>query len=92
MWQYDDGHCSLAMPITASVAGYGLATVVGLARLDNNRHWTSDVSVGGGIGILLGQFLYSLHFDERGVFRNSHWQVNTFDSGNASGSAVGYNY
>jgi membrane-associated phospholipid phosphatase len=74
------------------MAGYGLATVVGLARMDNNRHWTSDVLVGGGIGMLLGQCLYALHFDERGVFRRSQWQVNTFDDGDASGLVLTYHF
>lgn len=34
------------------VAGYGVATGVGLMRIYNNRHWTSDVLAGAGIGIL----------------------------------------
>lgn len=53
-----------------SIGGYTLATVTGVARQLNNRHWMSDVMVGAGIGILateLGYFLADLIFKERGL-------------------------
>ena len=48
-----------------SIAGYSLATVTGVGRVLNNRHWVSDVLVGAGIGIVstdLGYFLADLIF------------------------------
>ena len=53
-----------------SIAGYTMATVTGVTRQLNNRHWMSDVMVGAGIGILateLGYFLADLIFRERGL-------------------------
>lgn len=44
-----------------SVAGYTLATGVGLLRLKNNRHWVSDVLAGAGIGILCSEIAYATH-------------------------------
>lgn len=35
-----------------SIAGYSMATVTGVSRMLNNKHWLSDVLVGAGIGIL----------------------------------------
>lgn len=53
-----------------SIAGYTAATVTGVTRQLNNRHWISDVMVGAGIGILaaeFGYFLADLIFKERGL-------------------------
>lgn len=41
-----------------SIGGYGLATLTGVGRSLNNRHWTSDVLAGAGIGILSTQLAY----------------------------------
>lgn len=51
-----------------SILGYSMATVTGVSRQLNNRHWMSDVMVGAGIGILtteLGYFLADLIFKDR---------------------------
>lgn len=41
-----------------AVAGYTLATVVGLMRIYNNRHWVGDVFAGAGLGILSVTLVY----------------------------------
>jgi membrane-associated phospholipid phosphatase len=41
-----------------SVAGYTLATGVGVMRIYNNRHWMRDVVAGAGIGIISTKFTY----------------------------------
>lgn len=43
------------------VAGYSIATVSGVLRMMNNRHWMSDVLVGAGIGILATKVVYLLY-------------------------------
>lgn len=51
-----------------SIGGYAAATVTGVSRILNNRHWMSDVLLGGAIGIgsvHLGYFLGDLIFRER---------------------------
>jgi membrane-associated phospholipid phosphatase len=44
-----------------SVAGYTMASSVAVLRVLNNRHWTSDVLVGAGIGILSTNIAYATH-------------------------------
>lgn len=53
-----------------SIAGYGAATITGISRILNNRHWISDVIAGAGIGIIsmeLGYYLTGLIFKDRGI-------------------------
>ena len=55
-----------------SFAGYSMATVTGVTRILNNRHWISDVLVGAGVGILstdLGYLFADLIFKEKGIKR-----------------------
>ena len=41
-----------------SVGGYVAASYVGYARIARNRHWTSDVLMGAGVGILMTNATY----------------------------------
>jgi membrane-associated phospholipid phosphatase len=50
--EYADGSVWL------SVGGYGLASLIGVARIAKNRHWVSDVVAGAGMGILSTQLVY----------------------------------
>ncbi|MBQ9864181.1 MAG: phosphatase PAP2 family protein [Bacteroidales bacterium] len=43
-----------------AVAGYTVATGIGVMRMYNNRHWASDVLAGAGIGILSASLMYWL--------------------------------
>ncbi len=43
-----------------AIAGYTVATGVGLMRIYNNRHWASDVLAGAGVGILSASLMYWL--------------------------------
>ena len=43
-----------------AIAGYTIATSVGLLRMYNNRHWASDVLAGAGVGILSVSLMYWL--------------------------------
>ncbi len=52
------------------IGAYSVASVTGLMRVANNRHWLSDVLTGAGIGILaveLGYLFADLIFGERGI-------------------------
>ena len=51
------GSKSILFPI----AGYTIATAVGVMRILNNDHWTSDVLVGAGIGMLSMHAAYWTH-------------------------------
>lgn len=53
-----------------SIGGYTVATLTGVSRILNNKHWISDVVTGAGIGILsteLGYFLADLIFKKKGL-------------------------
>ena len=55
-----------------SIAGYSVATVTGISRALNNRHWLSDIVVGAGVGILsteLGYLIADRLFRDRGLVR-----------------------
>ena len=41
-----------------AIAGYTIATLVGLMRVRNNRHWVGDVLAGAGLGILTTDLVY----------------------------------
>ncbi|MDD2435978.1 MAG: phosphatase PAP2 family protein [Massilibacteroides sp.] len=46
-------------------AGYAMATLVGISRIYNNRHWISDTLAGAGIGILSVELSYLTYFPIR---------------------------
>lgn len=43
------------------IAGYGIAACTGFLRIYNDRHWTSDVLAGAGVGILSVKAAYWLY-------------------------------
>jgi membrane-associated phospholipid phosphatase len=47
----------IAVPITA----YSLASAVALSRVSGQKHWVSDIFVGGSMGFLIGRYLYKTH-------------------------------
>lgn len=56
-----------------SIGGYTLATLTGLSRIMNNRHWLSDVIVGAGVGIVstdIGYFLGDIILKGKGRSNN----------------------
>jgi len=53
-----------------SVGAYGIATLTGIMRTLNNRHWISDILVGAGLGVIstdLGYMMADLWFKEKGI-------------------------
>jgi hypothetical protein len=44
-----------------SIGGYGMASLIGLARVYNNKHWVSDVVAGAGIGVLSVKIVYLIY-------------------------------
>jgi membrane-associated phospholipid phosphatase len=49
----------LAVPIVA----YTIASAVAVSRIGAQRHWLSDIVVGGSSGFLIGRFVYRRHHD-----------------------------
>jgi len=50
-------HDHVIVPITA----YTLASAVAASRVSAQRHWVSDIFVGGATGFLIGRFVYKHH-------------------------------
>jgi membrane-associated phospholipid phosphatase len=42
-------------------ASYGLASVVAASRLSAQKHWISDIFVGGTMGFMIGRYVYKMH-------------------------------
>lgn len=79
---FPSGHTTQAFAIASVIAShydsravktvaYGLAGVVGWARMENNAHYASDVVAGALIGTLVGRTVVRLHQDERFSFEAS---------------------
>lgn len=50
----ETAHSSTLVHRTTQIAAYGLATSVGLSRMYQNMHWSSDVIAGAAVGITSG--------------------------------------
>lgn len=51
-----------------SAGGYGMATLIGISRVYNNKHWVSDVVAGAGIGILSTKIMYRVYPSLQNLF------------------------
>jgi hypothetical protein len=72
-----------------SIGGYGMASLIGVARVYNNRHWVSDVVAGAGIGILSTKIVYWTYPCLQKTFGKKNKKVQTlvlpgYDNGNLS--------
>ncbi|HCM75403.1 MAG TPA: PAP2 family protein [Cytophagales bacterium] len=70
-----------------SVLAYGVATSVGVLRIMNNRHWSTDVLVGAGVGMLSTNLVYWLH-DERKIKKTKVLAVPAYQNGSIGINAV----
>ena len=65
------------------IAGYGAATITGILRLYNNKHWVSDVVAGAGFGILSTRLAYWIYpVIKRKLFKDksmTYQQISLFD-------------
>jgi membrane-associated phospholipid phosphatase len=47
--------------VAYSIAGFAAATLVGVLRVQHDRHWASDVLAGAGLGLLCTEIAYRTH-------------------------------
>ena len=91
---FPSGHTSSAWSVATVIAGmyrdkpavpvlcYSLATLVGLSRMTENKHWASDVFVGAVLGYAIGRFVLKTH--------NSKFQVSPVLNSDRLGIGVSY--
>ncbi|WP_207432317.1 phosphatase PAP2 family protein [Sabulibacter ruber] len=67
---------------------YGVATLVGLSRINDNKHWASDVLAGAAVGYLTGKATYWGYSHLKGKLSKPKWVVTpTWQSGQAGVNA-----
>jgi membrane-associated phospholipid phosphatase len=54
---------------------YGIATLVGLSRINDNKHWASDVLAGATLGYLTGKATYWSYHKVKGKLTKRSWLV-----------------
>ena len=82
-----------------SVAGYSMASIIGVSRIFRNKHWLSDVVAGAGIGILSTKFVYWAYpkvqklFSKRGFERKAfHASIGPSFQQGAYGFSLAYTF
>jgi membrane-associated phospholipid phosphatase len=84
--EYGDEHPFIA------ISAYALASGIGVLRVMNNRHWSSDVLAGAGIGILSTNIAYFTHQYKWGKQKvGKTVMMPSYNSG-AMGFYVGYKF
>jgi hypothetical protein len=86
---FPSGHASLSFAIATVIAheypgwfsqfaSYGLATAVSMARVTGEKHFPSDVFIGGTMGYLIGRSVYRNHHDPEvnyGTFESAQMPI-----------------
>jgi membrane-associated phospholipid phosphatase len=83
--------------IWISVGGYTMASAIGVSRVLNDKHWTSDVIAGAGIGILSTKIVYWTYPYVQRIFRkkkndNSQTFVAPFYNSGKLGFSLSYRF
>ena len=93
---FPSGHTTTAWSVATVIAGmyedkpavpvicYSLATLVGLSRLSENKHWASDVLVGAALGYAIGRFVLKKY--------NNRFNISPMFSGNKAGININYSF
>jgi len=75
-WSMPSGHAASAFAVAATIAGqsdstavdilaYSLATLAGLSRIHDNKHWASDVFIGSAVGYFAARKIAALNRPEK---------------------------
>lgn len=64
--------------IWISIGGYSMASLIGVSRVYNNKHWVSDVIAGAGVGILSTKMIYWLYPSIKKTFSRKDRNSQTF--------------
>jgi membrane-associated phospholipid phosphatase len=85
-WSLPSGHAAASFSVATAIAeqaesplidvlAYGLATLVAVSRVHDNKHWASDVFLGSALGYFVGKKICDLNKrrDESGVTLGLDW-------------------
>ncbi|GHT71530.1 phospholipid phosphatase [Bacteroidia bacterium] len=75
-----------------SVGGYGMATLIGISRVYNNKHWVSDVVAGAGIGILSTKIVYWAYPSLQNLFSGKNKKYQALMCPSYENGALGLNF
>lgn len=90
---FPSGHTSSAFAIATVLASeyknnpwvppiaYGLATLTGLSRLNDNKHWASDVFLGGALGYFISKTILKIHSNKKGRHYTIYPRISKKDVG-----------
>ncbi|MBN2409620.1 MAG: phosphatase PAP2 family protein [Candidatus Aminicenantes bacterium] len=76
-WSFPSGHAVASFAVATAIAEqaksplvdvvvYGLASLAGISRIYENKHWASDVFIGAALGYFVGQKICDLNSTEKG--------------------------
>lgn len=96
---FPSGHSSSAFAVATVIASessslfidalsYFLASMAALSRVQNNKHWASDVFIGSSIGYFVGKKISSLHKDRKKGNLKVGWQLTP----NSQGITLSYSF
>ncbi|MFQ5450229.1 MAG: phosphatase PAP2 family protein [Nitrospinaceae bacterium] len=72
--EYDD------YPLVAPIA-YGIATLTALERLNDNKHWASDVFFGGALGYFISKTIIKLNSNKKGRHYTIYPRISKTETG-----------
>jgi len=86
------GHSTLAFAFSTVMADkidnifwmvgwYGAASVVGISRVYNDKHWVSDVVLGGAIGYFVGRFVLNNQEDDKELMSETKQNKTSYSLG-----------
>ena len=90
---FPSGHTSTAFAIATVFAeeyeetvwvpplAYSLATLTALSRLNDDKHWASDVFLGGALGYFVSKTILKLHSDKRGTHYTIYPRLTSRETG-----------
>jgi membrane-associated phospholipid phosphatase len=96
---FPSGHTACAFAVATIVAdqyrdhrvipviAYGMATLTGLSRVNDNAHWASDVFLGAALGYFTSKSLLNRHSDNK-----KSWTMQPMTNGSNFGLAVTYHF
>lgn len=79
-------------PLWVKMTAYGVAGLVGFARIDHNAHFASDVAAGALIGTAVGKAIFHFNQQKRGQQGRTHISFVPLISQDTEGIVISFNF